>query len=689
MLRSTTLRQFASMTALAMAVSITGATSPAAAASKRATHVKALATPATVLRGGAVAVTGSLTPKTATAVLLQRLVGTTWTTVAHAKPSRTGTYVLTLRAPNKTVTLTLRVSRAASATATAGVSATLHVRVVKAAFHITAQAAASVSTAHPVVVSGKVSPKGKGSVSLDRRAGSRWVSLARTRLTAGSGYSFSRTLPAGSYTLRVSKPLTTSVAAGVSKAFTVVVEAVTLPTAPPTTPGIVLPVVSTTSLTGATVGVAFRQTLVATSGTAPYTWSVASGSLPTGLSLLPSGVVLGTPLSVATFSLTVRATDALGHSGTGSITALVHAVGVRAWGYGIDGEYGDGTMVSTFSIATATIPGTTVTVAAGNGFVLALQADGTVYAWGANSEGQLGLGDTTNRSLPTLITTISHITAIAAGVDAAYAVSSSGALYSWGNNAVGQLGNGTTSMAPTLTPAVRTLANVVSVAAGSSFALALTGNGVVYGWGDGQHGVIGDGNNTPQVPTPTRASLSLPDQVVVTALSATSTASYALLSDGTVQAWGLKEHGELGNANLTGAGTTQPTPAAVTGLTGVTSLSCTGFEFCLALRSDHTVYAWGNSNAGDLGNGQSTTDSATAAAVPGLTDVTAIATAHSTGYALHADGTVSSWGYDNSNELGNGDHTVTNTSSPAQIPGLTGAVGVAAGSMNGYALQAH
>ena len=110
----------------------------------------------------------------------------------------------------------------------------------------------------------------------------------------------------------------------------------------------------------------------------------------------------------------------------------------------------------------------------------------------------------------------------------------------------------------------------------------------------------------------------------------------------------------------------------VSGLTGVTQLSCTGFEFCLALRSDHTVDAWGDSVDGVLGNGQSTTDSITAAPVPGLTDIVAVATAHLTGYALHAGGTVASWGLDGSNELGNGDATLTNTSTSAPIPGLTG-----------------
>ncbi|BEP13700.1 hypothetical protein acdb102_20110 [Acidothermaceae bacterium B102] len=683
MLTPTQLRRYAPLSALALLLSVTGATTVAAAATKPAAHVKAVAAPATVAVGDQVTVTGSVSPKAATTVLVQRLVGKKWTTVGHTKTAKNGAYTLTLHAPTKPAALTLRVTRAASA------SATLHVRVVKAAFHVTAQpAVGSVTTAQPVVVSGKVSPRGKGSVSLDRLVGARWVSLGKATLTAGSAYSLSTTLAAGSYRLRVSKPFTTTVAGGVSKTFEeVVTTPTTPPTAPPTTPGIVVPVVSTTTLTGATVGAAFHQTLAATAGTAPYTWSVASGSLPTGLSLLPDGDVFGTPVAVATFSFTVRATDALGHSGTGSVTAIVHAVGVRSWGYGLNGEYGDGTHASTLAISAASLPGTTTTVAGGDNFALALQADGTVYAWGVNTFGQLGVGDTNPRYTPVLVTTLSNVTAIAAGVDASYAVTSNGTLYSWGNDAAGQLGNGTASNTPTLVPTAITLANVVSVAAGNQFALALTGNSAVYGFGADTFGVVGDGSTLAQVTTPTRASISTPDRVYVTAVAAGQAASYALLSDGTVQSWGLKEHGQLGNVTMTGMGTVQPTPVPVTGLSTVTALACNGFEFCLALHTNHTVSAWGYGVTGEMGDGGGA-DSTLAAAVPGLTDITSIAAAHTTAYAVHANGTVSSWGYDGSNELGNGDATNSTTLSPALIPGLTGVVGAAAGAVDGYALQA-
>jgi hypothetical protein len=72
------------------------------------------------------------------------------------------------------------------------------------------------------------------------------------------------------------------------------------------------PVAITTSspLPIGTVSVAYNQTLTATGGTTPYTWSIFSGSLPSGLTLVGStGVITGTPTSAGTASFTVRVTD--------------------------------------------------------------------------------------------------------------------------------------------------------------------------------------------------------------------------------------------------------------------------------------------------------------------------------------------------------------------------------------------
>ena len=68
--------------------------------------------------------------------------------------------------------------------------------------------------------------------------------------------------------------------------------------------------ITTTSLAGATQNQSYSQTLSATGGTAPYSWSVSSGTLPTGLNLnSSSGNISGTPTTAGTSTFTVKVTD--------------------------------------------------------------------------------------------------------------------------------------------------------------------------------------------------------------------------------------------------------------------------------------------------------------------------------------------------------------------------------------------
>jgi hypothetical protein len=104
--------------------------------------------------------------------------------------------------------------------------------------------------------------------------------------------------------------------------------------------------VTTASLPDASAGVAYSQTLVGTGGTAPYVWSLASGSLPTGLSLhATTGVIDGSPTAIAgIYNFTVQVTDTNG-AGTSAVRALsitVTSVGVStstlvAWTQNVPG----------------------------------------------------------------------------------------------------------------------------------------------------------------------------------------------------------------------------------------------------------------------------------------------------------------------------------------------------------------
>ena len=73
----------------------------------------------------------------------------------------------------------------------------------------------------------------------------------------------------------------------------------------------------------------YGYTLTETGGTAPYTWSVSSGSLPAGISLSAGGNLSGTPTATGTSSFTVKVTDANGRSAT-QATSITIAAGVSA-----------------------------------------------------------------------------------------------------------------------------------------------------------------------------------------------------------------------------------------------------------------------------------------------------------------------------------------------------------------------
>src|ERR1035438_4906627 len=67
--------------------------------------------------------------------------------------------------------------------------------------------------------------------------------------------------------------------------------------------------ITTASLPAGTVGVAYSQTLAASGGSPPYSWSLFSGALPPGLTLSAAGTISGTPGTAGPSNFTVRVTD--------------------------------------------------------------------------------------------------------------------------------------------------------------------------------------------------------------------------------------------------------------------------------------------------------------------------------------------------------------------------------------------
>jgi hypothetical protein len=277
-------------------------------------------------------------------------------------------------------------------------------------------------------------------------------------------------------------------------------------------------------------------------------------------------------------------------------------------------------------------------------------ASGAAWAWGAGPDGQLGNGMLLTVPVPVRVSGLSDVIGIAGNGVTAYAVRGDGTVWAWGS------GSSIPAQVPELT-------DITAVDASN----ALRGDGTVWAFG----------NDLSAAP------VKVTGLTGVTAIASSGANSYALLGDGTVRAWGYGGVGGLGNGDTADSAA----PVKVSTLTGVTAIGAGGITG-YAVLGDGTVWAWGDGSWGQLGNGQGgpSSRSSVPVQVPGLTDdVTAVAGASFTGYALHRDGTVSAWGEGHYGELGDGSTTVI-SSGPVPVAGLTHITAIAAGRFTGYAL---
>lgn len=118
----------------------------------------------------------------------------------------------------------------------------------------------------------------------------------------------------------------------------------------------------------------------------------------------------------------------------------------------------------------------------------------------------------------------------------------------------------------------------MAVSAGAFHCLALLSNGTVYSWGGNQHGQLGDNTTTDRhTPVQVKGVKNVGMLSNVVAVSANTDSSAALMSNGTVVAWGANGWGELGD----GTTTQSSTPVAALNLTGVSAVSM-GTHYCHA-----------------------------------------------------------------------------------------------------------
>jgi alpha-tubulin suppressor-like RCC1 family protein len=316
------------------------------------------------------------------------------------------------------------------------------------------------------------------------------------------------------------------------------------------------------------------------------------------------------------------------------VLALLSNGTVRAWGDDDFGQLGDGkTSANNDAEIPVTVTGLTgvTQVSAGGEHSLALLSNGTVMAWGDNGDGQLGDGTSTSSDVPVKVTGLTGVTAVSAGDLFSVALLSNGTVMTWGYNGDGQLGNGTYTNSDVPVP-VSGLTGVTAVAAGGQHVLALMSNGTASAWGENEDGQLGDGSETSGS---SNVPVAVVDLTGAVAVSAGYQHSMALLSDGAVMAWGDNGFNQLGQSNgFPGGISNSDVPIAVNGVGKAAAISAGGL-FSLALLTNGTVMAWGDGAFGQIGNG-TTTGSVTPTAVTGLTGVKAISAGGVTSTALVA-----------------------------------------------------
>ena len=233
-----------------------------------------------------------------------------------------------------------------------------------------------------------------------------------------------------------------------------------------------------------------------------------------------------------------------------------------------------------------------------------------------------------------------------------------GSVIGWGRYRSGQLGEQPVATSRrrfgVAEPVVIPLpGKAVDIAVGEDASYALLDDGVVYAWGGNMHGELGLGTNALTarlsngevgVATPQR----VPGLSDVVQIAATDHSAFAVLRDGSVRAWGSRDAGILGDGLVRARwGETvpdAPLPVVVPGATNVRQLSAAA-QHVLALTTEGRVLAWGKNSVGQLGTGSREPSSiARAVEVHGLGDVVSVVAGREVSSVLKRDGTVWVWG---------------------------------------------
>ena len=308
-----------------------------------------------------------------------------------------------------------------------------------------------------------------------------------------------------------------------------------------------------------------------------------------------------------------------------------------------------------------------VQISAGDRHSLLVWTDGTLWAWGDGDYGKLGDGKEESRSKPVQIGENKDWKQISAGEFHSLGIKSNGTLWAWGSNADGELGDASNvnQQAPVQIGS-DTDWNVIS--AGGRYSMAIKTDRSLWGWGANYTGQLGDGT-TDNRTVPTRIGEDT-DWVFVETGPALhqrrnwpekSSHTLAIKSDGSLWAWGDNVFRQLGD----GTSTERHTPVRIDSYVGsVWIRASAGYEHTIALDSGGMLWAWGNYDEGQLGISGLSWWVSTPRSLPG-SDWSRIDAGGYYSAAIRENGSLWLWGSNGSGQLGVSE---TGEPSPSETP---------------------
>lgn len=305
-----------------------------------------------------------------------------------------------------------------------------------------------------------------------------------------------------------------------------------------------------------------------------------------------------------------------------------------------------------------------------------LDSFGNAYSWGYNTGAPLGDGTLAPKSSPVAVLgSLSFLRTW--GVtsrtgETRWGLANNGRLYGWGFNANGQLGDNSV-VAKSSPVAVSGSLSIVNVYARENSTYFLTTNGTLYACGINADGQLGDSSVTPRsAPVAVGGSNAFKfSKLALLSNSSNSVSAIGITPDGVMYAWGENNNGQLGDGSVSA----RSSPIPVLGSLVVNQVSGGGngsnSMFAMALNQSGAAYAWGQNADGQLGLGDTFPRSSPVAVLGGLTFKELIHHYESnSSYGLDENGNLYAWGANDQGQLGVGD-TASRSSPVAVLGGLT------------------